>query len=124
MISSLKNNRKQNKLVKQMNILLVLLLSLVFVLAFIIVPCYKSEVRTLSKSLRNNVHFYVARDKDNSLWLYLGKPERSKQTFMPITYGGIIRGEKYFSNYGLDVNDYANLKWEDEPVEVFLNLEN
>lgn len=116
MISSLKNNRKQNKLVKQMNILLVLLLSLVFVLAFIIVPCYKSEVRTLSKSLRNNVHFYVARDKDNSLWLYLGKPERSKQTFMPITYGGIIRGEKYFSNYGLDVNDYANLKWEDEPV--------
>ena len=124
MISSLKNNRKQNKLVKQMNILLVLLLSLVFVLAFIIVPCYKSEVRTLSKSLRNNVHFYVARDKDNSLWLYLDKPERSKQTFMPITYGGIIRGEKYFSNHGLDVNDYANLKWEDEPVEVFLKLEN
>ena len=73
---------------------------------------------------KNKVHFYVARDKDNSLWLYLGKPERSKQTFMPITYGGIIRGEKYFSNHGLYVNDYANLKWEDEPVEVFLKLEN
>ena len=43
---------------------------------------------------------------------------------MPISCGRIIRSEKYFSNYGLDVNDYANLKWEDEPVEVFLNLEN
>ena len=27
------------------------------------------------------------------------------------------------SKYGLNENDYANLKWEDEPVEVFLNLE-
>ena len=106
-----------------MNILLVLLISLVFVLAFIIVPCYKSEIRNLSKSLRNNVHFYVARDEDNSLWLYLGKPERSEQTFMPITYGRIIISEKYFSNYGLDAKDYVHLKWEDEPIEVFLNLE-
>lgn len=72
---------------------------------------------------RNNVHFYVARDKDTSLWLYLGKPARSEQKFMPTSCGRIIRYEKYFSNYGLDVKDYANLKWEDEPVEVFLNLE-
>ena len=41
---------------------------------------------------------------------------------MPASYGRIIRYEKYFSNYGLDVNDYANLKFEDEPVEVFLKL--
>ena len=72
---------------------------------------------------KNKVHFYVARDKGNSLWLYLGKPERSEQTFMPITYGRIIISEKYFSNYGLDAKDYVHLKWEDEPIEVFLNLE-
>lgn len=105
-----------------MEILLVLLISLVFVLAFIIVPCYKSEIRTLSKSLRNNVHFYVARDEDNLLWLYLGNPTRSEQAFTDPSPCRIIRSEKYFSDYGLDVNDYANLKWEDEPVEVFLNL--
>ena len=105
-----------------MNILIVLLISLVFVLAFIIVPCYKSEVRALSKSLRNNVHFYVARDKDNLLWLYLGNPIRSKQVFTDQSPCRIIRSEKYFSDYGLDANDYANLKFEDEPVEVFLNL--
>lgn len=72
---------------------------------------------------KNNVHFYVARDEDDSLWLYLSKPVRSEQKFMPTTYGRIIRSEEHFSNYGLDVNDYAKLKWEDEPVEVFLNLE-
>ena len=105
-----------------MNILLVLLISLVFVLAFIIVPCYKSEIRTLSKSLRNNVHFYVARDEDNLLWLYLGNPTRSEQVFTDPSPCRIIRSEKYFSDYGLDINDYANLKFEDEPVEVFLNL--
>ena len=44
--------------------------------------------------------------------------------FLPTFYGKIIKSEKYFSNYGLDVNDYANLKWQDEPVEVFLNLGN
>lgn len=125
MISSLKNNRKQNKLVKQMNILLVLLLSLVFVLAFIIVPCYKSEVRTLSKSLRNNVHFYVARDKfNNILYLYLGKPRRDTNRFHSNNKGCIVEREGFLYNFGLNTKDFENLKFEDEPVEVFLNLEN
>ena len=105
-----------------MNILLVLLISLVFVLAFIIIPCYKSEIRNLSSKTKNNVHFYVARDEDNLLWLYLGNPTRSKQVFTDPSPCRIIRSEKYFSDYGLDANDYANLKFEDEPVEVFLNL--
>ena len=93
-----------------------------FIIAFIIVLYYERKIRRTEP--RNKVHFYVARDEDNSLWLYLGKPARSKNTFMPISCGRIIRSEKYFSNYGLDVNDYANLKWEDEPVEVVLHLEN
>lgn len=28
-----------------------------------------------------------------------------------------------FKGFGLNENDYANLKWEDEPVEVFINME-
>ena len=107
-----------------MNILLVLLLSLVFVLAFIIVPCYKSEIRTLSKSHRNNVHFYVARDKyDNILRLYLGKPLRDIDMFQSCNKGCVIVRQEYFSFLGLNEKDYNNLKFEDEPVEVFLNLE-
>lgn len=38
------------------------------------------------------------------------------------SWGEIITSGNGFSNYGLDVNDYANLKFEDEPVEVFLKL--
>ena len=93
-----------------------------FIIAFIIVLYYESKIRRTEP--RNKVHFYVARDEDNSLWLFLVKPARSEQTFMPTSCGRIIISEKYFPDYGLDVKDYANLKWEDEPVEVFLNLEN
>lgn len=98
-----------------------------FIVALIIILLYEFKIRKLykklSKSYKNKVHFYVARDEDNSLWFYLGKPERLEQKFMPTSHGRIIRSEKYFSDYGLDANDYVNLKWEDEPVEVFLNLE-
>ena len=75
------------------------------------------------KESRNNIHFYVARDKDGSIWLYMGKPIRISDEFI-ICYGGnFIEGAKDFLNYGLNENDYANLKWEDEPVEVFINME-
>lgn len=90
-----------------------------FIVAVIIVLCYERKIR----EPKNKVHFYVARGKNGSLWLYLGKPERSKQVFWVNSCGEIISGEIGFSNYGLDANNYANLKWEDEPVEVFLNLE-
>ena len=106
-----------------MNILLVLLLSLVFVLAFIIVPCYKSEIRNLSKNPRNNVHFYVARDKCVELWLYIGKPIRYRYTFASHLSSLFTFPCNTFDCFGLNEKDYANLKWEDEPVEVFLNMD-
>lgn len=95
-----------------------------FILLFIILFIIQSiKIRKLSANAKNNVHFYIARDEDNLLWLYLGKPIRSEQVFTDPSPCRIIRSEKYFSKYGLDVNDYVNLKFEDEPVEVFLNLE-
>ena len=75
------------------------------------------------KEPRNNVHFYVARDKNGELYLYMGKPIRISDEFITCYGGNIIEGAKGFLNYGLNENDYANLKWEDEPVEVFLNME-
>ena len=71
---------------------------------------------------KNNVHFYVARDENGLLWLYLCKPIRSGRTFKTIPRGSIIESQIHFHKYGLNVNDYTNLKWEDEPVEVFLKL--
>lgn len=72
---------------------------------------------------KNNVHFYVARDENDLLWLYMCKPIRSRIKFKASSCGSIIDSQMHFHKYGLNVNDYANLKWEDEPVEVFLNLE-
>ena len=91
-----------------------------FIVAFIIVFCYERKIR----GMKNKIHFYVARDANGLLCLYSGKPKRSIQVFFVGSWGEIITSGNGFSNYGLDVNDYANLKFEDEPVEVFLNLEN
>lgn len=74
-----------------------------------------------TKEPKNNVRFFVARDKNGGLWLYLSKPMRMKERFVSCIHGKTLGN--YFSNYGLNENDYANLNWEDEPVEVFLNLE-
>lgn len=72
---------------------------------------------------KNNVHFYVARDKSGELFLYLKKPVRAPNTFISYRSGIFIEVTKNFSIYGLNPDDFKDLKWEDEPVEVFLNLE-
>ena len=74
---------------------------------------------------KNRVRFYVARDKTGELWLYMGKPIRGESTFVLCQE----KGGKYMAcdsdlkMYGLNENDYKDLKWEDEPVEVFINME-
>ena len=95
-----------------------------FIIAFIIVLYYKRKVRNLSSKTKNNVHFYVVRDNDDSLWLYLSKPYRYVNGFNSCDNGCIIVIEDFFSRFGLNPDDFKNLKFEDEPVEVFLNLEN
>lgn len=92
------------------------------IIIFVIVFYYKHKIRNLSAKSKNNVHFYIARDKNDKLWLYINKPIRIKDVFV-----SAINIELTYSNcnyLGINENDYANLKWEDEPVEVFLNMEN
>ena len=103
----------------------ILLISSGFILAFIIVLYYKSRIRNISTKPKNNVHFYVARDKDDKrLCLYLSKPRRYYGYFMPCDGGRILVGGKSrFHEFGLNPADFSDLKWEDEPVEIFLNLE-
>ena len=77
------------------------------------------------KKPRNKVHFYVARDKNGPLWLYMGKPIRDRITFIPCREKGVLYmgRNSELKKYGLNEHDYDSLRWEDEPVEVFLNLE-
>lgn len=89
-----------------------------FILAFIVALYYEHKIK-LAKP-RNNVHFYVARHKDGSLWLYIGKPYFFKDAKICYATGN---SSLEFEDFGLNINDYDNLKWEDDPIEVFVNKE-
>ena len=92
-------------------------------LAFIIFDFVTDKVKSTFSKKRNRVHFYVARDKGGSLWLYMGKPKRSVNEFESANEYCIILTDCNFTSFGLNENDYKELKWEDEPVEVFVNME-
>lgn len=92
-----------------------------FVLAFILIFCYEYRIKLIKTKPKNKVHFYVARDKHESLWLYLGKPIRVAHMFVK-GHGRALTSSYGFQEFGLNEKDFDNLKWEDEPIEVFLNL--
>lgn len=76
------------------------------------------------KKPRNKVHFYVTRDVCGSLELWLGVPHKTtmyyfsrKPTTKLLTHGD------YITDFGLKPSKYDRLTFNDEPVEVFLNLE-
>ena len=93
-------------------------------LAFVVQDFVADKVISKFSKNRNRVHFYVARNKDRKLFLYLGKPIRSATVFCGnIDEGVYIMTHNYFESFGLNENDYKDLKWEDEPVEVFVNME-
>ena len=104
---------------------LLLICLVFFILLFIILFIIQSiKIRKLSANAKNNVHFYIARDKyDNILRLYLGKPLRDIDMFHSCNKGCTIVRQEYFYFLGLNEKNYSNLRFEDEPVEVFLNLE-
>ena len=93
-----------------------------FIVVFIIVLYYERKIRRTEP--RNKVHFYVARDRNGKLWLYMGKPVRCNDAFIADLSKGNTLTHINFRCFGLNESDYLNLKWEDEPIEVFLNLEN
>ena len=95
-----------------------------FALAFILIFCYEYRIKLIKTKPKNNVHFYVARDKYGSLSLYLGKPFRDNVEFCGSVNKGIVTlaNSCHFNRFGLNETDYDNLTWEDEPVEVLLNI--
>ena len=86
-------------------------------LAFIVLEFVTDKVKSSFSKKRNKVKFYVARDMDGELYLYFGKPSRGDNRF----FGYILSFN--VKSFGLNENDYKDLKWEDGPVEVFVNME-
>ena len=88
------------------------------------------------KEPRNKVQFFVARNLQGELSLYLNKPQRNNKLRAWYCYsfyeqkGGKFKWastriveEECFKDLGLNPVAFKDLKWEDEPVEVFINLE-
>ena len=92
-------------------------------LAFIALEFVEDKVKSKSSKKINKVHLYVARDKCSDLWIYIGKPIRGDGYFYSNGHRISIPRLRDFSKFGLDANDYVNLTLEDEPVEVFVNME-
>ena len=100
--------------------IVILILYGVVMLLMCYIAIFQKEKK--SKKPKNNVHFYVARDKNGELSLYLTKPVRHSSRFCSSIYGQVIALEQYFENFNLKVEDFKDLKWEDEPVEVFVSI--
>ena len=91
-----------------------------FILAFILIFYYEYRIKLIKNKPRNRIHFYVARDKNGDLWLYIGKPFRGDTGFY--TSSKVFCLTHDISRFGLKYEDFDSLKWEDEPIEVFLNM--
>ena len=92
-------------------------------LAFVLQDFVADKVKSTSSKKRNRVHFYVSRDMDGRLYLYLGKPLRGIAEFHGVAGKNIFVLTNNFKSFGLNQDDFKDLKWEDEPVEVFVNME-
>ena len=71
----------------------------------------------------NKVHFYVTRDINKEFTLWLGKPHLIEGFWFPTEKAYMIITSNNMTAFGLNMDDFENLKWNDKPVEVFLNLE-
>ena len=74
---------------------------------------------------KNKVHFYVVRDNNGDLNLWMGKPRRVPVAERWVGYNEVtwITSSDNIRAYNLNPKDFDNLKWEDEPIEVFVNME-
>lgn len=84
---------------------------------------YIAVSASLKEEKSNKVHFYVAKHKNKVLSLWFRKPFRSIEYWVYGDNSMCIASGKDLNSYGLNIDDFKNLKWEDEPIEVFLNLE-
>lgn len=109
--------------------LIVFILILMFILEIIL---YKqiNNINKPNKKKLNRVHFYITSDLNEGpaqFKLWLDKPYRNRYT-NGWTYNGrtcmlLAQNEKDIELHGLKLSDYNFLLWEDEPLEVFVNLD-
>ena len=77
------------------------------------------------RNSHNDVHFYVTRDTNRTLELWIGKPERICGKYWTHKSGDAvskITDDRFINSFNLNISDFDNLTYDDEPLEVFLIL--
>lgn len=108
---------------KIVSIIILILYGVVMLLMCYIAIFQKEKNLKNNVQSKNNVHFYIARDKSGDLWLYIGKPIRGDTRFYSNPNKKVFCLTYCIEKFGLKYENFNYLKWEDEPVEVFINLE-
>ena len=98
-----------------MEIVLILIL-IGFVLAIIVMLVY--EFKLIRKI--NKIHFYVTRDKNGVLCLWLNKPYRGLEMWVNVDNSHVLAINDDFKLFNFNVENYNNLTFEDDPLEVYL----
>ena len=101
-----------------------------FILLFIIIFIIQSiKIRNLLTKLKNNIRFFVTKERDNcevSLMLWMGAPkwDNKRGVWVPSSMHNhyLSTGDRFLEEFNIDPNDFTDMK-ECEIREVFLNLE-
>lgn len=93
----------------------IVLILIGFVLAIIVMLVYEFKFRKVNK-----IHFYVTKDKNGELCLWINKPYRGLETWVNINNSYILAINDNLKLFNLNVEDYNNLTFEDDPLEVYL----
>ena len=101
-----------------------------FILLFIIIFIIQSiKIRNLLTKLKNNVRFFVTKERDNcevSLMLWMGAPkwDNKRGVWVPSSMHNhyLSTGDRFLEEFNIDPNNFTDMK-ECEIREVFLNLE-
>lgn len=93
----------------------IVLILIGFVLAIMVMLVYEFKFRKVNK-----IHFYVTRDKNGELCLWINKPYRGLEMWINVNNSFVLAINDDFKLFNLNVEDYNNLTFEDDPLEIYL----
>ena len=101
---------------------------MIFILYSIITILYIISVYVKINKTKNNVRFFVTKERDNcevSLMLWMGAPkwDNKRGVWVPSSMHNhyLSSGDRFLEEFNIDPNDFTDMK-ECEIREVFINL--
>lgn len=89
-----------------------------------LLQCERERQICAEEKKNHRVRYYVAKDANGTLRLFLDKPTLFRNsTWYATKKGLLIANNDKIAQYGLDIEKFVSLTHNDEPVEVEITLE-